>query len=115
MLHDLYADCCVKVPNSGAISNMGRVRLGPESALPLIGLPPETPSSSRVHRFQTGCRFPVLVWRNYQVADQLDTIRKRYVVTCEILPALTLKYAVPFGDAIQRSITVWGTRNGALF
>jgi hypothetical protein len=32
MLHDLYADCCVKVPNSGAISNMGRVRLGPESA-----------------------------------------------------------------------------------
>jgi hypothetical protein len=73
MLHDLYANSCVKVPNSGATSNMGRVRLGPESAFPLIGLTPETPSSSRVHRFQTRCRLPVLIWPNYRFADQLDT------------------------------------------
>jgi hypothetical protein len=41
--------------------HMGRVRLGPESAFPLIGLTPEKPSSSRVHRFQTRWRLSVLI------------------------------------------------------
>ena len=81
MLPDLYATSCVNVPNSGAISNMGRVRLGLHPAFPLIGLTPETRSSSRVHRFQTRCRIPVLIWPNYRFADDAgndpDTIKTR--------------------------------------